>query len=152
MNFLEQLASEYYTYRGNFVRTNIKFNKRTNGGYDGEIDVLAFDTLTNSLTHIETSTDAQTIADRKVKFARKFNLTLNDYNKILNTSATNLIQIAVVGFTKTKIDFGAGIVHKTVPEFIKEINGHLDGKNPMKEAVPESFLLLRAIQFSNYYK
>ncbi len=43
MNFLEQLVAEWYAYKGYFVRTNIKFGKRIRGGYEGEMDVVAFD-------------------------------------------------------------------------------------------------------------
>jgi hypothetical protein len=58
MNFLEQLIGEWYEYTGCFVRTNIKFGKRSAGGYEGEIDVAAFDPRTKCLIHIEASTDA----------------------------------------------------------------------------------------------
>ncbi len=65
MNFLEQLIAEWYAYRGFFVRTNIRFGKRPAGGYEGEIDVAAFNPRTKHLVHIETSTDADSWAERK---------------------------------------------------------------------------------------
>lgn len=45
MNFLEQLAGEWFTYKGYFVRTNIKRNKRSKGGWDNELDVLAYSAI-----------------------------------------------------------------------------------------------------------
>ena len=37
-NVLEELAKEYYEYiKEYFVRTNVRFNKLDNGGYEGEI-------------------------------------------------------------------------------------------------------------------
>lgn len=60
MNFLESLASEWYAIQGYFVRTNIKANRRPNGGYNNEIDVLAFLPATGKLVHLETSWDALT--------------------------------------------------------------------------------------------
>ncbi len=37
MNFLEQIISEWYAYKGYFVRMNIKFGKLSHGGWKGEI-------------------------------------------------------------------------------------------------------------------
>ena len=42
MNFLEQLITEWYGYKGFFVRNNVKYGKRAGGGYEGEMDVVAF--------------------------------------------------------------------------------------------------------------
>jgi hypothetical protein len=53
MNFLEQLTSEWYAYRGYFVRTNVKFGRRPAGGYEGEMDVVAFDPLKKVLVHVK---------------------------------------------------------------------------------------------------
>jgi hypothetical protein len=41
MNFIESLTAQWYAIQGYFVRTNIKANKRSNGGYVNEIDDLA---------------------------------------------------------------------------------------------------------------
>lgn len=42
MNFLEQLVSEWYSYRGFYVRENVRVGLRDRGGYQGELDVVAF--------------------------------------------------------------------------------------------------------------
>ena len=65
MNFLESLAAEYYEYTGYYVRSNIKARKRTLGGWDAELDVLAFMPATKELLHIETSGDAPLVAKTK---------------------------------------------------------------------------------------
>lgn len=72
MNFLEQLVAEWYAFQGYFVRTNIKFGKRAKGGYLGEMDVVAFHPKEKTLTHIETSMDADSWSERKKRFQRKF--------------------------------------------------------------------------------
>lgn len=72
MNFLEQLVAEWYEYKGYFVRTNIKFGKRTRGGYMGEMDVVGYNTNTQDFVHIETSTDSLSWEKRKEIFERKF--------------------------------------------------------------------------------
>jgi hypothetical protein len=35
MNYIEQLISEWYEYKGYYVRRNIKVGRRKSGGYDG---------------------------------------------------------------------------------------------------------------------
>lgn len=151
MNFLEQLANEWYSYKGCFVRSNIKFDKRAIGGYDGEIDVVAFNSIDNTLVHIEASMDADSMETRIVKFNRKFRLNIDAYNELLQTNATAIRKLAVVGTSKTRIEFGNEIEHITVPDFVNEITVRLKDIDPMKAAVPEGLPLLRAIQFSNYY-
>ncbi|MDB5072672.1 MAG: hypothetical protein JWM87_3783 [Candidatus Eremiobacteraeota bacterium] len=41
-NFLEQLVAEWYEYRGYFVRRNVLVGRRSQGGQDGELDIVAF--------------------------------------------------------------------------------------------------------------
>jgi hypothetical protein len=151
MNFLEQLANEWYSYTDHFVRNNIKFDKRPNGGYNGEIDVIAFNYKENQLIHIEASMDANQNEKRVIGFNKKFRLTLGEYNELLKTEATNIKKIAIVGISKTAIDFGNGIQHITVPDFVNNITNRIKNIDPMKAAIPEGFPLMRAIQFSNYY-
>lgn len=57
-NYLEQLAAEWYEYQGYFVRRNIRVGLRKQGGYEGELDVVAFHPGRVALVHIETSMDA----------------------------------------------------------------------------------------------
>lgn len=42
MNYLEQLISEWYEYQGYFVRRNVLVGKRSDGGWECELDVVAF--------------------------------------------------------------------------------------------------------------
>src|ERR1700683_1491772 len=61
-NFLEQLVAEWYEYRGFFVRRNVNVGKRTAGGHEGELDVVAFHPVEKLLVQIETSMDAESWA------------------------------------------------------------------------------------------
>ncbi len=72
INFLEQLVAEWYEYRGFFVRRNVNVGKRTAGGHEGELDVVAFHPVKKLLVQIETSMDAESWAQREQKFKRKF--------------------------------------------------------------------------------
>lgn len=71
-NFLEQLVAEWYEYQGYFVRRNVRVGKWTKGGYEGELDVVAFHPETKRLVHVESSMDADSWGKRKQRFTKKF--------------------------------------------------------------------------------
>lgn len=72
MNHLEQLVAEWYEYRGYFVRRNVQVGPRTKGGYECELDVVAFHPAQNHLVHIEPSMDADSWTKREKRYAKKF--------------------------------------------------------------------------------
>lgn len=74
LNFLEQLAAEWYEFQGFFVRRNVRVGKRAGGGYDGELDVVAFNPKRKSLVHVETSMVTNSWAEREAEFSRKFKM------------------------------------------------------------------------------
>ncbi len=154
MTFLEQLVAEWYAYSGFFVRTNVKFGKRAAGGWEGEIDVAAFDPKTKRLIHIEASTDAASWAERKKRFTKKFGDAKRHYKEIFDFQFDSIENRAIVGFaqrTPNQVDFGNSIKVTAVPEFIQEVTQFLSGYSPMKSAIPEGYPLLRAIQFAVAY-
>lgn len=153
MYFLEQLLAEWYTYQGYFVRTNIKFGKRPSGGYEGEMDVVAFDPKTGTLFHIETSGDADSWRERRLKFQKKFKTAAEYYNSEFNFKFRNVRRIAVVGFSESKssIDLGNGIELVLIPEIVKQITEEMKKTRPTEKAIPEGYPLLRAIQFAVWY-
>jgi len=150
MNFLEQLVAEWYAYKGFFVRTNIRFGKRPAGGYEGEIDVAAFNPRTKHLVHIEASTDADSWTERKRRFVKKFENAKQHYAEIFDFQLKTVECKAIVGFsqrTLNQIDFGNDIHVVLVPQFIQEITRELSRYSPLQATVPEGYPLLRAIQF-----
>jgi hypothetical protein len=72
MNFLEELVAEWYEFRGYFVRRNVLVGRRAKGGYECELDVVAFHPGSKHLVHIEPSMDAQSWAKRDERFRKKF--------------------------------------------------------------------------------
>lgn len=152
MNFLEQLVAEWYEYKGFFVRTNIKFGKRAAGGWEGEIDVAAFDPKSKRLIHVEASMDSYSWSKRKNKFVKKFRDAKRNYKEVFDFNFKSIRNQVIVGFTKTKpkVNFG-GIEVILVPDFVREVTEYLSKQDPMKAIVPESYPLLRAIQFATAY-
>lgn len=154
MNFLEQLAAEWYATQGFFVRTNVKANRRAKGGWGNELDVLAFNPANNELVHLETSWDALTWEERKERFiSKKFVFTDTEYKQLVGQQPSAVRKRAVVGTSQSSPEpvWGAGIEVVTVPSFIAEVCAGLKGKHPMRDIVPETYPRLRAVQFTLAY-
>lgn len=150
MNFLEQLAAEWFEYSGYFVRTNVRARKRAKGGWDMELDVLAYDPSTNSLLHVEASGDAESWEERKARFLKKkFVLSKKEYEEIIGAPVRTVSRIALVGWAKSpksNLDWGSDIDVLTVPMFLEQISDRLRNQSFMSESVPESYPILRTIQ------
>ena len=152
MNHLEQLVSEWLEFRGYFVRRNVHVGKRVKGGYEGELDIVAFHPETKHLIHIEPSIDAHDWAKREKRFKKKFDAgrkyIIKDIFPWMDKN-TVLEQWAVIwGSTKNHVTIGGGKVvpiwdfYELIGKDIKAI-GKIEGN-----AIPEHFPLLRTMQFS----
>lgn len=157
MNFLEELTAEWYEYNGYFVRQNVKFGKNFHGkgGHEGEMDVIAYNPNTDEFLHIETSTDSDTRAKREMRFKRKFKTARVHYPEIFPFKGNHLRQIAIVSFNNSlppDLNFGDGVEIMTIPRFLRSMVAELSFKDPRRNAIPESYPLLRAIQFGTFFK
>ena len=149
MNFLEQLVAEWYRFTGHFVRTNVRFAKRAKGGWGGEIDILAYLPQRGNVSHIETSMDAESWRERHARFDKKFAVPESAYRELFPAGYTKLERIVVVGMARDQDPgvLGRDIVVYSVPTMTRMIVDGITGKHPANAAVPESYPLLRAIQF-----
>lgn len=158
MNFLEQLAAEWYEYNGYLCRTNIRFGETGHGGHLGEMDVIAYHPRTKEFVHIECSTDAWSWGEKKKVFVKKFKNAQKFYSDKFPFKKKNIRKIAVTGFsrprdnTKQKMNFGLGIEVLLVPEFVALISSELSKLDPWYVGINEaSYPLLRAIQYGTFY-
>src|SRR5438270_8114137 len=71
-NHLEQLVAEWYEYQGYYIRRNVKVGKRQRGGWEAELDIVAFHPESNRLKQIECSLDAESWAHREERYRKKF--------------------------------------------------------------------------------
>jgi hypothetical protein len=71
-NFLEQLVAEGCEFRGYFVRRNINVGPRPKGGFESELDVVAFHPGRRHLVHVEPSMDAASWDRREQRLTAKF--------------------------------------------------------------------------------
>ena len=150
MNFLEQLVAEWYEYQGYFVRRNVLVGKRGGGGWECELDVVAFHPGKKHLVHIETSMDSNSWDKRAERYNRKFE-TGRKYIPQLFAGIdipTNIDQIALFGLgSKTNNPTLSGGAVWLMSDLLVEITAVLRHKRVEKEAVSEQFPLLRTIQF-----
>lgn len=150
-NFLEELVSEWYEYKGYLIKRNVKVGKSEKGGYEGEIDIVGYNPITKHLVHIETSMDADSWAKREKKIEKKFLVGKKYIHNIFEGIDTpkEFEQIAVLGSVNVKkhkfLNCGARII--SVDQIFIEIINELKNKSILNNAVPEHFILIRCIQF-----
>jgi len=156
MNYLEQLAVEWYSFKGYFVRSNVRARKRARGGWDAELDVLAYEPKGQRLLHVELSGDSNPWQVRKARFlTKKFIFTRAEYEDVLGLGIRTLERIAVVGYSRTTPadrNWGDNIKVVLVPEFLQEIATKIrELGGPQRNVVPEGFPILRTVQAVAYW-
>lgn len=154
-NHLEQLVAEWYEYRGYFVRRNVLVDKRDKGGYDCELDIVAFNPGLKHLVHIEPSMDADSWKTRERRFGRKFAAGRKHIPKLfVGVEVPGKIdQIALLCFASTANhkSVGGGKI-MLVPDLLREILAELKSNRVASKTVPEQFLLLRTLHFVCEYR
>ncbi len=154
-NFLEQLVSEWYEYQGYFVRRNIPVGKRTKGGYECELDVVAFNPTTRHLVHIEPSMDAESWEQREKRYEKKFRAGLRHIHKLFpGINLPNEIeQIALLAFaSRVNHPTLAGGRVLLVSDLLRAIMEEFSDKNISSGMVPEHHPILRTLQFVVEYR
>lgn len=148
MNHLEQLASEWYEYQGYFLRRNVKVEKRDKGGYDGELDLVGFNPVTEHLVHLEASLDAHSWAKRDKRFGRKFELGRKHIPALFEGMElpSEIEQVALLDYAskQNRTSVGGGRV-MLVGELLKAIFAELEPQRFSASAIPETLPLLRTL-------
>jgi len=152
MNHLEELLAEWYDYKGYFVRRNVKVGPRSKGGYEGELDIVAFDPEHSHLVHIEVSSDANSWEEREKKYSTKFRLGKEHIPKMFqHFNIPDIIDQRAVFLLASKVSrtiVGSGTLY-LVSDYIKEIKQHIQEHKPIAtSAIPEQFPLLRTLQLA----
>jgi len=155
MNFLEQLVAEWYEYQGYFVRRNVLVGKRCNGGWECELDIVAFHPGKKHLVHIEPSMDSNSWEKRAARYAKKFE-TGRKYIPELFAGIevpAEIEQIALFGLgSKANNPELAGGKVWLASDLLEQITSVLKYKRVEKEAVSEQYPLLRTIQFVCHHR
>lgn len=158
MAHLEDLIAEFYDWQGYLVKRNIKVGRRAKGGWEMEIDVVAYDPHSRHLIHLEPSLDAHSWPKREARFKKKFDAARKYIFSEIFTwldPATPLEQVAVlVSHPKGQDDLAGGTIY-SVDEFVAKIREKVARRGIVaKSAIPEQYPLLRTIQLTQngYYK
>lgn len=158
MSHLEDLIAEYYDWKGYLVKRNIKVGKLGHGGWEMELDVMAFDPHTGHLVHIEPSIDAHSWHVREQRFAKKFNAARKYIFSEIFTwldSSMEVEQIAVLVSHPKGRDKLAGAKIISIDELMVEMRREILACGIVaKNAIPEQYPNLRTMQLSHngYYK
>jgi len=156
VNFLEQLVAEWYEHEGYFIRRNVRVGPRESGGYECELDVVAFHPITKHLVHVEPSTDASSWEERERRYAKKFEAGkkyIPDMFAGLLVTPAIPEQIALMVLSskhKERSLAGGRVEHVSV--FLERIVKRFSSYSMMKKQVPEQFTILRTLQFVTEYR
>jgi hypothetical protein len=154
VNFLEQLVAEWYEFNGYFVRRNVKVGPRALGGYECELDIVAFHPEKKHLVHIEPSTAADSWAEREAKFTKKFKAG-SKYIPALFSGLdipTQIDQIALLGLgsNRERATVGGGRL-MMIRELMAQIQAVVISRPIQSAAVPEQYVILRSLQYAAHY-
>ena len=158
MSHLEDLIAEYYDWSGYLVRRNLKVGKLAHGGWEMELDIVAYHPHTRHLVHVEPSIDADSWELRESRFGKKF----ASGRKYMFSSvfpwldpATPVERIAVLVTHPKGRDMLCGARILSVDEFVGEVKAKVRLCGRMaKSAIPEQYPLLRTMQLTmqGYYR
>jgi hypothetical protein len=157
MSHLEDLIAEYYDWSGYLVKRNLKVGRLKHGGWEMELDVIAFHPKTKHLVHIEPSIDANSWSTRESRFKKKFE---SGEKYMFDTvfpwlsPKTKVERIAVLVSHPKGRDELCGAKILSIDELMAQIAEKVRGCGIMgKNAVPELYPLLRTIQLTvcGYY-
>ena len=150
MNYLEDFVAQWYEYRGFFVRRNVLVGKRAAGGYECELDVVAFHPSDGILVHVEASMDAHSWGTRETRFKRKFDAGRRYIPALFSglRLPSRIDQIALFGLAsrrnRTHVG-GARIV--LVEDLLADVLAELRDRRIASNAVPEDKPILRTLQY-----
>lgn len=146
---LEDLVAEHLEWKGYVVRRNILVGKRAKGGWDMELDIVAYDPKRAEVLHVEPSLDADPWARREQRFRKKFEvgkrLIFTEVFPWIDPAAVKFEQLAIVPRRGGRTEFVGGRL-MTVDEYIAAVRRDIEPLGAAaRSAVPSKYPLLRII-------
>ena len=148
MYHLETLIRQFYEWQGYLVRGNVNVGRRSRGGWEGELDVVAYHPESKHLIHIEASLDALSWAKKEERFKKKFQCGKKHIYEVvpwLKKTSIKLDQVAIL--TSSGRDKVGGVRVESVDDFMRRVKEKIKGEGvTIRKAIPEQYGLLRTIQ------
>jgi hypothetical protein len=154
-NYLEQLVAEWYEYQGYFIRRNVLVGRRERGGFESELDVVAFHPGSRHLVHVEASMDSDSWDRRESRYAQKFSAGRRYIPELFKgfDLPEEIEQIAVLVYaSKQNRQTLAGGRIVLANELLNEIITKLREKSIYSNMVAEHYPILRTVQFMCQYR
>ena len=153
MSHLEDFIVEYYDWRRYLVKRNAKVGRLKHGGWEMELDVIAYHPHEQHLIHIEASLDAHPWGRREERFAKKFQAArryvFSDIFTWLDPD-TPMQQVAMLAAHPKGRDHLGEATIQSVDEFVAEVRARIAQCGiAAKSAIPEQYPLLRVLQLSH---
>jgi hypothetical protein len=153
-NHLEDLVAEWYQWQGFFVRRNVQVGKRPQGGWECELDVVAFHPGQQKLVQIEPSLDADGWEKREQRYQRKFDAGKRHipalFAGLVLAAELDQIVLFVFGGGPSRTTLAGGKVC-FIKEFMRQVHEEVRKRRVEKAAIPEQYPLLRTLQFTAQY-
>jgi len=148
-NHLEELVAEWYQWCGFFVRRNVPVGKRPAGGYECELDVVAFHPKERRLVQVEPSLDADSWETREKRYRKKFDAGRKYIPMLFEglSLPSEIEQIAIFVYGAKRDSLAGGKVW-LVKELMCEILAVVRKRPLVSAAIPEQYPLLRTLQFA----
>ena len=127
---------------------------RAEGGFEGELDIVAFNPKEKHLVHIEPSMDASSWAEREERYQKKFVIGRKYIPQLFQgiDLPKEIEQIAVLVFaSKAKHSTLGGGRLMLIDEFLRKIFHELKDKHLASNAIPEHLTVFRSFQFVAEY-
>lgn len=150
MDYLQRLAREWYEYLGYFVRTDLWVGLESDGSYECELDVVAFNPLRHHIVQIEPSLDLLSADEREHHFRIKFDAGRKYLHRLFGAPPhADLEQIALIvsnDAVHRNTIAGGNIV--LLSDLIAAMDRTLVPADGPDNMVPEQWPLIRTLQFA----
>jgi hypothetical protein len=153
MEYLEQLASEWYEYQGYLVRRNLWVGLEADGSYECELNVVAFHPTHRHVVQIEPILDFLSWKERERHFRTKFEAGKKYLHRTFGEPSIRIEQIALIVSSDDphrRTVAGGKIV--LLSDLLGEILKKLCCFSISAYMLPEQWPLLRTLQFVAEYR
>jgi hypothetical protein len=148
MEYLEQLAREWYEYQGYFVRRDLWVGLESDGSYECELCVVAFHPTRRHVVHIEPSFDLLSWQEREQHFQTKFDAGKKYLHRIFGTEPRLHIEhiALIVSSDRPRAHTIGGGKILLLSDLLAEILQHLSGLDIASALVAAQWSLIRTLQ------